>query len=108
MVDIINECKEYLDIVHVSTGGLIPTEIETYPGYQVNYSSVIKEKCGIPTIAVGLITDISMAEEIISNGRADLVAFGRELLRNPFLVLKEAQSRNLAFDYPKQYKGAFQ
>ncbi|NOW82604.1 NADPH2 dehydrogenase [Clostridium beijerinckii] len=107
MIEIINEIKEYIDIVHVSTGGLIPVEINVYPGYQVNYSSIIKEKCNIPTIAVGLITDINMAEEIISNGRADLVAVGRELLRNPYFVLNEAKSRNIDFDYPEQYKGAF-
>ncbi|MCI1581042.1 MAG: NADPH dehydrogenase NamA [Clostridium beijerinckii] len=107
MIEIINEIKEYIDIVHVSTGGLIPVEINAYPGYQVNYSSIIKEKCNIPTIAVGLITDINMAEEIISNGRADLVAVGRELLRNPYFVLNESKSRNIDFDYPEQYKGAF-
>lgn len=107
MVEIINEIKEYIDIVHVSTGGLIPAEINVYPGYQVNFSSTIKEKCNIPTIAVGLITDINMAEEIISNDRADLVAFGRELLRNPYFVLNEAKVRNLDFDYPEQYKVAF-
>ncbi len=107
MIEIINEIKEYIDIVHVSTGGLIPVEINAYPGYQVNYSSIIKEKCNIPTVAVGLITDINMAEEIISNGRADLVAVGRELLRNPYFVLNEAKTRSLDFDYPEQYKGAF-
>lgn len=107
MIEIINEIKDYIDIVHVSTGGLIPVEINAYPGYQVNYSSIIKEKCKIPTIAVGLITDVNMAEEIISNNRADLVAVGRELLRNPYFVLNEAKIRNLDFDYPEQYKGAF-
>lgn len=107
MIEIINEIKEYIDIVHVSTGGLIPAEINAYPGYQVNFSSAIKEKCNIPTITVGLITDANMAEEIISNDRADLVAVGRELLRNPYFVLNEAKIRNLDFEYPEQYKGAF-
>jgi NADPH2 dehydrogenase len=107
MVEIVNEIKEYIDIVHVSTGGLIPVEINAYPGYQVNFASTIKEKCNIPTIAVGLITDVNMAEEIISNDRADLVAVGRELLRNPYFILNEARIRDLDFDYPEQYKGAF-
>ena len=99
MIEIINEIKEYINIVHVSTGGLIPVEINAYPGYQVNFSSAIKEKCNI--------TDTNMAEEIISNDRADLVAVGRELLRNPYFVLNEAKIRNLDFEYPEQYKGAF-
>lgn len=107
MVEIINDVKEYIDMVHVSTGGLVPAEINTYPGYQVNFSNTIKTKCNIPTIAVGLITNVNMVEEIISNDRADLVAVGRELLRNPYFVLNEAKIRNLDIDYPDQYKGAF-
>ncbi|WML32875.1 NADPH dehydrogenase NamA [Clostridium sp. OS1-26] len=107
MIEIINDVKEYIDMVHVSTGGLVPAEINTYPGYQVNFSNTIKTKCNIPTIAVGLITDVNMMEEIISNDRADLVAVGRELLRNPYFVLNEAKIRNIDIDYPDQYKGAF-
>lgn len=107
MIEIINEVKKYIDIVHVSTGGLVPAKIAVYPGYQVNYSNAIRNKCNIPTIAVGLITDLNMAEEIISNGRADLVAIGRELLRNPYLVLNKASEKHLDIDYPKQYLRAF-
>lgn len=107
MIEMVNDVKEYIDMVHVSTGGLIPAEINAYPGYQVNFSNTIKAKCNIPTITVGLITSINMAEEIISNHRADLVAIGRELLRNPYLILNEAKIRNLDIDYPEQYKGAF-
>jgi NADPH2 dehydrogenase len=107
MVNIINHVKENLDMVHVSTGGLVPAKINVYPGYQVKFSDTIKNKCHVPTIAVGLITDANMAEEIISNDRADLVAFGRELLRNPYLILNEAKVRNLDINYPEQYKAAF-
>lgn len=107
MVEIINEVKEYIDMVHVSTGGLVTAQINSYPGYQVNFSNEIKTKCNIPTITVGLITDINMAEEIISNGRADMVAFGRELLRNPYFALHEAKIRNLNINYPEQYMEAF-
>lgn len=107
MVEIINEVKEYIDIVNVSSGGLIPAKINLYPGYQVNLADAIKKRCSIPVITVGLITDAKMAEEIVSNDRADLVAIGRELLRNPYFVLNEAKSRNLDFDYTEPYKLAF-
>jgi NADPH2 dehydrogenase len=107
MVQIVNEVKEYVDMVHVSTGGLIPADIKIYPGYQIKFSEVIKAKCHIPTIAVGLITDINIAEEVISNDRADLVAIGRELLRNPYFVLKTAKEKGIEIDYPEQYRGAF-
>lgn len=107
MVKIVNEVKEFIDIVHVSSGGLIQAKINLYPGYQVNLADEIKKRCSIPAIAVGLITDAKMAEEIVSNHRADLVAIGRELLRNPYFVLNEAKNNNLDIDYPEQYKVAF-
>lgn len=107
MVQIINEVKEYIDLVDVSTGGLLPAKINVYPGYQINYASIIKEKCNIPTIAVGLITDIDMAEEIIANERADFVAIGRELLRNPYFVLQEAKRKGVEVEYPDAYRRAF-
>lgn len=107
MVKIVNEIKEYIDIVHVSSGGLVPAKINLYPGYQVNLADEIKKRCSIPAIAVGLITDAKMAEEIVSNGRADLVAIGRELLRNPYFVLNEAKSHNIDIKYPVPYEAVY-
>jgi 2,4-dienoyl-CoA reductase-like NADH-dependent reductase (Old Yellow Enzyme family) len=43
------------------------------------------KESGILTGAVGLITEAHQAEEIISSGKADLVLFARESLRNPYL-----------------------
>ena len=90
MVEIINLVKHDLDVIHVSAGGLDQDQqMETYPGYQVSFSEVIREKCHIPTIAVGLITSIDQVEEILRNHQADLVAMGRVLLRDSFIVIKE-------------------
>jgi len=52
---------------------------------------------------VGLITSVELAQEIISNGRADFVALGRELLRNPHWVLQAKPDPEL---WPKQYERA--
>lgn len=105
MVKIVHQVKRYLAMVHVSSGGLVQADIKTYPGYQLNFASTIKTECSIPTIAVGLITEINMVEEILSNGRADLVALGREHLRNPYFVLRAAKKEQAAI--PKQYERAF-
>ena len=107
MVKIINQVKEYVDIVHVSSGGLIEVEFPIYPGYQRTHSETIKRQCHIPTIAVGLIDKFEQIEEILSNDRADLVALGRALLRDPHFVLNMAHENNLEIDYPKQYKRGF-
>ena len=107
MVEIINQVKSYLDLVHVSSGGLTEDPVKSYPGYQVEFSRIIKEQCGIPTIAVGLIDDPDLAVEILENGRADLVALGRTLLRNPYWVLNVANVNRLSFLIPKMYERGF-
>jgi 2,4-dienoyl-CoA reductase-like NADH-dependent reductase (Old Yellow Enzyme family) len=53
-----------------------------------------KKKKRNPTGAVGLITEAHQAEEIISSGKADLVLFARESLRNPYLALTFAGDLN--------------
>lgn len=108
MVKIINLVKEDIDVVHVSSGGIQDAKINIFPGYQVSHAEAIKRECNMPVIAVGLIKEFDHVEEIISNSRADLVALGRELLRNPFFVLEMAKSRNIEdFPYPQQYKRSF-
>lgn len=107
MVQIINEVKEYIDMVDVSTGGVVNAPIKLYAGYQVECAHEIKTKCNIPTIAVGLITDINLVDYIVSSGKSDLVGIARELLRNPYFVLNAAKSRNVDIEYPEPYKRAF-
>jgi NADPH2 dehydrogenase len=92
MVEIIHLLKDRFDMIHVSSGGLDANQqITVYPGYQVKFSEVIREKCQIPTITVGLITEVGQVEEILQNDRADLVALGRILLRDPFVLINQGQ-----------------
>ncbi|MEI7884419.1 MAG: NADPH dehydrogenase NamA [Clostridia bacterium] len=107
MVEIIKLIKPYIDLVHVSSGGVALAPIELYPGYQVKYSEMIKHQCQIPTITVGLIKTPELVEEILGNDRADLVAMGRELFRNPAWVLQTAYANNIDYEYPQFYKEAF-
>ncbi|OLS03687.1 NADPH dehydrogenase NamA [Tissierella creatinophila] len=107
IVDIINEVKEYFDIAHISTGGLVDVDINTFPGYQVSFAERVKKKCSIPTISVGLIENFNQIEEILSNNRSDLVALGRKLLRDPYAPLHMAYDQNIDIDFPLQYKRAY-
>lgn len=93
-----------IDVVHVSSGAIVPAKINTYPGYQVKYAEIIKEMTGLPVIAGGLITSPLMAEEIIQNERADLVFLGRELLRNPYWPLHAAKELGQEIKWPFQYE----
>ncbi|WP_032122296.1 NADPH dehydrogenase NamA [Clostridium amazonitimonense] len=107
MVKIIDMIKDKVDIIHVSSGAVVPTPIKTYPGYQIKFAEEIKHRCNIPTIAVGLIENPDMVEEILQNNRADMVALGRELLRNPYWVLQTAYEKGINMEFPEQYIRAF-
>ena len=43
----------------------------------------MKKEAGVATMAVGLITEAAMAEDVIVSGKADLVAIAREALVDP-------------------------
>ncbi|HBT50508.1 MAG TPA: NADPH dehydrogenase, partial [Petrotoga sp.] len=82
--EIVKLVKDLVDIVDCSSGGLLSPRIDLYPGYQIIYADTVKRETGVPSVAVGLISSPDMAEEIIGNGRADMVALGRVLLRQPY------------------------
>jgi 2,4-dienoyl-CoA reductase-like NADH-dependent reductase (Old Yellow Enzyme family) len=75
---------EGVDLIDCSTGGATrDARIPVGPGYQVRFAERIRREAGIPTGAVGLITEPEQAEAILAEGRADLVLMGRQLLREP-------------------------
>ena len=54
-----------------------------------------------------MITKPEQTGEILNNNRADLVALGRELLRNPYWVLNTAKDYGADINWPAQYEFAF-
>ena len=96
-----------VDLIDVSSGGAVShQQIPLGPNYQVPFAESIKKETGILTAAVGLITNAKQAEEIISSGKADLVLFARESLRNPNLGLSFAHDLEAEIQWPKQYERA--
>ncbi len=70
--------------IDVSSGGLSPLQkIPVDPGYQVPFAERIRRETGMPTIAIGLITEPEQAETIIASGQADLVSLARGMLYDP-------------------------
>ncbi|MFJ7666211.1 NADPH dehydrogenase NamA [Lysinibacillus sp. NPDC097195] len=92
-----------VDLVDVSTGGVVQATIHPFPGYQVPHAEAIKLGANIPTGAVGLITIAQHAEEILQNNRADLIFLGRVLLREPYWPLHAAKELGTAIEPPVQY-----
>ena len=96
-----------VDLIDVSSGGLVSHQkITLGPGYQIPFAESIKNETGILTGAVGLITESSQAEEIVATGKADLVLFARESLRDPNLALDFAKELGAEIQWPKQYERA--
>jgi 2,4-dienoyl-CoA reductase-like NADH-dependent reductase (Old Yellow Enzyme family) len=93
-----------VDIVDCSSGALVPyAKIPVAPGYQVEFAARIRREAGIPTAAVGLITDPAQANTIIANGEADIVLLAREMLRDPYWPVHAAAALGDPASWPKQY-----
>ena len=73
------------------------------PGYQVPFAARIRAEAGLPTGAVGLITEPQQAEQILAEGSADIVLLARELLRNPRWPLRAAQELGAEVPWPASY-----
>jgi 2,4-dienoyl-CoA reductase-like NADH-dependent reductase (Old Yellow Enzyme family) len=93
-----------VDLIDVSSGGTLPkANIPLAAGYQVPFARRIRDEAAIMTGAVGLITEPRLADEIITEGCADLVFLARELLREPYWALKAQHDLQEEPAWPMQY-----
>jgi 2,4-dienoyl-CoA reductase-like NADH-dependent reductase (Old Yellow Enzyme family) len=92
------------DFIDVSSGGVSSQQkIPLGPKYQVPLATTIKKGTGMPTMAVGLITEAKEAEEIIATGEADMVALARGMLYDPRWPWHAAAELGAVVQVPKQY-----
>jgi 2,4-dienoyl-CoA reductase-like NADH-dependent reductase (Old Yellow Enzyme family) len=92
------------DWIDASSGGTSPKQqIPLGPGYQVHLAERIRREVDIPVIAVGLITEPELAEAIIGEGRADLVALARGILFDPRWPWHAAARLGATVQAPVQY-----
>ncbi len=93
-----------VDLLDVSTGGTVKdAPIPVGPGFQVPFAAQARAATGMPTSAVGLITEPAQAERIVTDGQADVVLLGRELLRNPYWPQHAARELGAERRWPVQY-----
>ncbi|MCY7364189.1 MAG: NADH:flavin oxidoreductase/NADH oxidase [Frankiaceae bacterium] len=95
-----------VDLIDCSSGGNVLTPIPVGPGYQVPFASAVRSGAGVPTGAVGLITDARQAEQVLAEGHADVVLLARELLRDPHWPLHAAIELGDDVAWPPQYDRA--
>ncbi|MDB6054901.1 MAG: NADH:flavin oxidoreductase [Verrucomicrobiales bacterium] len=100
--------SEGVDLIDCSSGGTVPgAKIPVAPGYQVPFAARIRAETGMPTAAVGMITEAKQADGIISRGEADMVLLARQELRDPYWPLHAAKELGAKIDWPLQYQRAF-
>lgn len=96
-----------VDLLDVSSGGNVPdARIEVGPGYQVPFAARVRSETGLPTAAVGLITEPAQAEQVLTDGHADAVLLGRAMLRDPYWPRHAAPALGDTLPQPDQYARA--
>jgi 2,4-dienoyl-CoA reductase-like NADH-dependent reductase (Old Yellow Enzyme family) len=92
-----------VDLMDCSSGGITGASgrasVPPSPGYLVPHARKVRNEAGVPTMAVGLITQAEQANDIIKSGAADLVAMGRGLVVNPSFAYTAAA----ALGHPAPY-----
>ncbi|WP_232696203.1 NADH:flavin oxidoreductase/NADH oxidase [Brevibacillus daliensis] len=106
-------CQAYkeagVDVFHVSSGGEGKPfkKLSMTPGYQVELAEKMKAALNIPVIAVGILDDPALAEQVLEENQADLVAIGRAMLREPYWALQASRILDGTCEPPKQYIRGF-
>jgi 2,4-dienoyl-CoA reductase-like NADH-dependent reductase (Old Yellow Enzyme family)/thioredoxin reductase len=92
--------KEGADAIDVSSGTALTDPIPDFPpfppmsfprGIFLHYAEEIKKVVNIPVIAVGRINDPALGEEILRQGKADLIGMARGLVADPEVPKKIAE-----------------
>lgn len=90
-----------VDVIDCSSGGIRSASSGTdfllkrqplRKGHQTPYAARIRKDAEIATMAVGVIVDGPQAEAILQDGKADLIAIGREALVDPHWALNAARA----------------
>jgi 2,4-dienoyl-CoA reductase-like NADH-dependent reductase (Old Yellow Enzyme family) len=92
------------DYIDLTSGQLDPRQkIPFAPGYNVPFAEKVKREAAIPVMAVGMITNAAQAEEIVSTGRADLIAIARAMMDDPRWAWHAARELGAHSAYAAQY-----
>ena len=96
------------DMIDCSSGQVSVRQQPVYGRmYQTPFADRIRNEAGIPTIAVGAISEADHVNSIIAAGRADLCAIARPHLANPAWTLMEAARIGYTdLEWPRPYRAA--
>ena len=95
------------DYICCSSGGAtLDQKITAGPGYQTPFSDAVRRQADIPTMAVGQIWEPQQAEDVLQEGKADMIALGRKFMSNPHWAWSAAAHFRQPLPYPPRYRVA--
>ncbi|WP_422367308.1 NADH:flavin oxidoreductase/NADH oxidase [Pelagibius sp.] len=84
-----------VDMIDCSSGGIggkdRPRRMVIEQGFQVPFAERIRADAEMATMAVGFLWDANVCEDLVSAGKADMIALARELLADPNWPLHTAK-----------------
>ena len=95
-IPFVQSIQDKINLIHVS-GGIdtrLDLTLKAHPGIfqehgcNVHLAEAMKKAVDIPVVTVGAISSPQMAEDILQEGKADVVAMCRALMADPFLPTK--------------------
>eukprot|EP01057_Protomagalhaensia_wolfi_P003578 Protomagalhaensia_wolfi_Nauph_80__3577@NODE_361_length_2674_cov_891_728653_g272_i0_p2_GENE_NODE_361_length_2674_cov_891_728653_g272_i0NODE_361_length_2674_cov_891_728653_g272_i0_p2_ORF_typecomplete_len398_score80_13Oxidored_FMN/PF00724_20/7_4e112Dus/PF01207_17/3_8e08MR_MLE_C/PF13378_6/2_3e03MR_MLE_C/PF13378_6/0_0015DHO_dh/PF01180_21/0_0015NanE/PF04131_14/0_0024IMPDH/PF00478_25/1e02IMPDH/PF00478_25/0_032His_biosynth/PF00977_21/0_01B12binding/PF02310_19/0_016Band_7/PF01145_25/0_018Band_7/PF01145_2 len=94
-----------VDLIDCSSGGIsYQQEITAIFGYQTQFAEKIREAANVPVMAVGKITSYDDANQILEDGKADIVAVGRGFLADPHWYRSQLISKGITPWLPPRQK----
>ena len=101
-------CRELknigVDLIDTSTGGLVPdAKIPVAPHFQVRFAEAIRKQANIMTGAVGMIIDANEANQVLVDGKADIILLANAMLRDPYWAIHAAETLDVDAAWPDQY-----
>lgn len=92
--------KGLVDLIHISAGHYYSparshefSTVFTPNGLNADYAAAVKKAVNIPVAVVGGITTPELAEQIIADGKADIVSMGRQMIADPAFANKTYEGR---------------
>lgn len=105
--EMLDYCKTFqsagVDMFDVSTGGNSPNKPDIYPAYQAKFAKEIKTKLNVPVISVGALENPVMAEHVLKENEADIIAIGKGMLKDPHWAKTAAQKLGVEIEMPGVY-----